>query len=118
MNIPYDVIRLIASYLVEPKMKLLDWIPLDKIDWSYLSSNPNAIHLLEQNIDKIDWKDLSRNPNAISILEQNMDEIRWSNLSENPNAIQLLEQNMDKIEWLFYQQIQMLFICWNKIWIN
>ena len=25
MNIPLDVIKLIASYLVEPKMKLLDW---------------------------------------------------------------------------------------------
>jgi hypothetical protein len=33
MNIPLDVIRLFASYLVEPKMKLLDWIPLDKLDW-------------------------------------------------------------------------------------
>ena len=50
MNIPLDVIKLIASYLVEPKMKLLDWIPLDKIDWYYLSFNPNAIHLLEENI--------------------------------------------------------------------
>jgi hypothetical protein len=32
MNIPLNVIRLITSYLVELKMKLLDWIPLDKID--------------------------------------------------------------------------------------
>ncbi len=32
MNIPLDVIKLIASYLVKPKMKLLDWIPLDKLD--------------------------------------------------------------------------------------
>jgi hypothetical protein len=29
MNIPFDVIRLIASYLVKPKIKLLD-----KIYWS------------------------------------------------------------------------------------
>jgi hypothetical protein len=28
-------------------------IPLDKIDWKYLSKNPNAIHLIEQNMDKI-----------------------------------------------------------------
>ena len=30
MNIPFDVINLIASYLVEPKMKLLDWIQFNK----------------------------------------------------------------------------------------
>jgi hypothetical protein len=35
-------------------MKLLDWIDVDKINWLYLSSNPNSIHLLEANPDKID----------------------------------------------------------------
>ena len=34
-----------------------------------ISRNPNAIHLLEQNMDKIDWKFLSENPNAIHLLE-------------------------------------------------
>ena len=87
MNIPLDVINLIASYLVEPKMKLLDWIQLDKIYWYYLSLNLNAIHLLEQNIDKIDWSDLSHNLNAIHLLEQNIDKIDWTALSENKNAI-------------------------------
>ena len=33
-----------------------------KIYWGYLSLNPSAIHLLEQNTDKIDWKWLSTNP--------------------------------------------------------
>jgi hypothetical protein len=37
----------------------------------FLSSNPNAIHLLEQNPDKIDWNLLLGNPNAICLLEQN-----------------------------------------------
>ena len=37
-------------------MKLLEWIPIDKLDWHWLvSSNPNAIHLLEKNWDKVDW---------------------------------------------------------------
>ncbi len=44
---------------MKPKMKLLGWIPLDKLDWDWLSGNPNAIHLLEQNIDKINWYNLS-----------------------------------------------------------
>ena len=43
----------------------------------YLSSNPNAIHLLEQNLDKIDeWSAfVVGNPNAIHLLEQNLDKI-------------------------------------------
>ena len=45
--------------------KLRDWIPIDKIDWFYLSINPNAISILEKNIDKITnsgWNYISRNP--------------------------------------------------------
>jgi len=56
----------------------------DKIDWSQLSGNPAAIHILEQNTDKINWSQLSRNPAAIHILEQNTDKINWSQLSTNP----------------------------------
>jgi len=67
--------KLIASYLVKPKMKLLDWIDLDKLVMNYLSKNPNANHILEQNKDKINWVLLSRNPNAIHLIEQNMDKI-------------------------------------------
>jgi hypothetical protein len=40
----------------------------DKIDWSWLSDNKNAISLLEKNQDKIDWHSLSSNLNAISLL--------------------------------------------------
>ena len=28
MNIPLDVLKIVASYLVKPKMKLLDWVDL------------------------------------------------------------------------------------------
>ena len=41
--------------------KLLDWIPLDKINWGGLSENPRAIELLEQNQDKIDWNYILQN---------------------------------------------------------
>ena len=34
-------------------LKLLDWIDINKIDWCYLSENPNAIELLKENKDKI-----------------------------------------------------------------
>ena len=33
-----------------------------KIDWFSLSSNPNAIEILEDNHDKIVWVSLSKNP--------------------------------------------------------
>jgi hypothetical protein len=100
------------------KLKLLDWISQDKLRWSWLSSNPSAIHLLEQNPDKIYWPFLSQNPNAISLLEQNPDKIYWPNLSANPNAIHLLERNLDKIDWWYLSQIQTPFLSLNKIEIK
>ena len=39
--------------------KLYFWVNKNKINWEYLSYNPSAIYLLEQNIDKIDWNFLS-----------------------------------------------------------
>ena len=56
-------------------MKLREWIPVDRLDWKELSRNPNAIHILEQNLDKVCWSYLSLNPNAIHILEQNLDTV-------------------------------------------
>jgi hypothetical protein len=50
-----------------------------------LSSNPNAIHLLEENLEKINWSFLSINPNAIHLLEKNKEKIHWSFLSYNPS---------------------------------
>ena len=42
-----------------------------------LSSNPNAIELLKENMERIDWTELSSNPNAIELLEKNLDKIYW-----------------------------------------
>ena len=71
----------------------------DKIDWKWLSRNPNAISILEKNPDKINWDHLSSNPNAMHLLEKNPDKINWYWLSQNPNAISILEKNPDKINW-------------------
>jgi hypothetical protein len=77
----------------------------DKINWSYLSLNPAAIHLLEkmleENPDKIRWEKLSGNPNpaAIKILEAKPEKIEWCYLSGNPAAIRLLKTNPDKINY-------------------
>ena len=68
-------------------------------DYYLLSSNPNAIHILEQNLNKVDWRQLSENPNAIHLLEKNIDKMNWSMISSNPNAIHILEKNLDKVDW-------------------
>ena len=62
----------------------------NNVNWFYLSENPNAINILEQNLNKVKWLYLAKNPNAIHILEQNLDKVNWFWLSENPNAISLL----------------------------
>ena len=83
--------------------KLKDWIDQDKINWTQLSGNPEALPLLEKNQDKINWKQLSVNPSerALTLLENNQDKINWFGLSANPaaRAIALLEKNQDKIDW-------------------
>ena len=85
------------------KYKLKDWIPLEKLNWVKLSSNPNAIELLKANYDEIDWRYLSGNPSteAIELLKSNRYEIDWKRLSgnPNPNAIELLKKNQTKIDW-------------------
>ena len=67
---------------------LLNWINIDNLDWTYLSLNPYAIHLLADNQDKIDWSQLSLNPTAIHLLEANPDKINWDCFSRNPAIFQ------------------------------
>ena len=64
-------------------MKLLDWVPLEKLYWNPLSKNPSpgAIELLEKNPEKINWGCLSMNPSAIHLLEKNPEKINWHWLS-------------------------------------
>jgi hypothetical protein len=118
-KLPKEIRSIILDKFVEilpTKYVLLDWIDKDKIDWSYLSQNPNAIDLLQDNQDKINWSQLCLNPNAIKLLkerikyENNLDynkykelvilgnSISWDLLSQNPNAIKLLKKN-NAIVW-------------------
>ena len=50
-----------------------------------LLSNPNELHILENNKDKIDWNWLSLNIKAINLLERNQNKIEWDMLSWNPS---------------------------------
>jgi hypothetical protein len=71
-------------------MKLLDWIPLEKLDWGGLSRNPSpgAIELLEKNFEKIHWSFLSVNPAAIHLLEKNPEKIHWYSISTNQSIFE------------------------------
>jgi len=78
-----------------------------------LSSNPNAIKILESNPDIIDYFRLSGNLNAIKLIKQRNiyenklsfenynkleNKIDWDVLCSNSNAIKILEANKYKIE--------------------
>ena len=98
-SLPIEICTHIASYVIEPKYKLLDWIDKSKLSNYGLSMNKRSIQFLKENPDKIHWSGLSANPNAIDLLKDNLDKINWSALSYNPNAINLLEANVNKINW-------------------
>lgn len=58
MDLPREIIEIIADYVLE--YKLLDWIDFNKLTRFELLSNPNAIHLIDNNIIQINWPDLSQ----------------------------------------------------------
>jgi hypothetical protein len=126
--LPDDILeKIVNKYktIFKIKYKLKDWIPQKKLDWKYLSANPNAIELLKANPQKINWEGLSanssqyaiemlkaypkkidwfylstnQNPYAIELLKANPEKIDWEGLSGNPNAIELLKANPEKIDW-------------------
>jgi hypothetical protein len=92
---------MVASYYTKTRMKLYDWIPEDKLDWWYLSRNPNAITMIEtallQDPYKINWYYLSKNPQAIQMLAANPDKIDWGFLSQNSSIFEIDTKQM-KIE--------------------
>ena len=96
-KLPYDLkIQIVNKYktIFNLKYVLKDWIPLNKLDWKFLSTNPNAIDLLKKYPKNINWKYLSSNTNAIELLKANPEKINWSILSFNSNAIELIKKKI------------------------
>jgi hypothetical protein len=69
-----------------------------------LSSNQNAIKLLEKNPNVIDYPRLSANPNAIKLLKKT-DDINYDNLFLNPNGSKLLRSEYKPTEQLKIKKI-------------
>ena len=78
MDIPFDLLKIVSSFLIIPKMKLLDWIDIGSLVNYKLSGNPNAINFLKKHPEKIDWHCLSYNLNAsaINLLEKLPDDAK------------------------------------------
>jgi len=81
--------------------------------WYELSSNSNALKIIEKHLDKIDkhcWKALARNPKAIHIIENNLDKFEyyiWRYLCMNPNAIHIIKQNIHKLDRMSWQYLSL-----------
>ena len=106
----------ILGSLLPKNYVLRDWVLNNRrfqINSKYLSQNLNAIDYLKENPELIDWGYLSTNPNAIKLLENKFKEennlterelqnltpknkINWLYLSENPKAKKLLEAKYEK----------------------
>lgn len=84
----------------------------DKINWYFLSTNKNAIQLLEANRDKVNWCQLMKYKNAIHLITKNPNRILWCELCKNKNAADIILKNLDKID------ISYLLLNFNKKIIN
>lgn len=77
---------------------------IDKVEWEFLSQNPNAIDMIRDNIDKVETTHLCWNehPDAIRMVEDRIEDACWDALSCNSSATYVLEQHLDKIKlfWL------------------
>jgi hypothetical protein len=87
-KLPNDLkTQIIEKYMsfFPTKYVLRDFIPLEKLNWQWLSSNPNAIDLLREKMDN-ENKLRQEVLNKVNI----KDKIDWQKLSGNPYAIELL----------------------------
>lgn len=115
-DLPDHVIEHITHHSLKSiyMYKLKNGIPVAKLDFKYLSANPNAIDFLSlpENRDFINYSQLSKNTNlkaiellkAKLILNPNNPNIDWRYLSANPSAFEILKAYQGKIDykWLSF----------------
>jgi hypothetical protein len=113
MDLPTDIKNIISDYTEEYKFVeyngITDIIELRKnkiyiIDLDFLSLNPDALFILEENQEFIDWEFLCENNNAFHLINQNLDKLTpecWeSTLLNNSSihSIRLIKQNLDILD--------------------
>jgi hypothetical protein len=67
-------------------------------DWSDLSQNPLAKHILADNPHKVDKKLLCRQPFCVELVRKDPSLADWNELSRHEFALELLLENEDKID--------------------
>lgn len=124
MNKSPDAIKLLEKYPDKLRTRV------GMFGWPYLSRNPNAVNLLENNVDKIMWEQLLKNPNpsALSLIEKHpeyvdiekLDRLHlWEDLSANPAIFQptigeeLGEELVDKMTENYPKTVDSKFIIGN-----
>ncbi len=84
--------------LNRPVFKLKSCVPVEKLDYSRLSENPNAFDYLMANSHLIDWRRFSFNPSDQVIdyltLHPERIDIGWLCLNSNPRSIKLIEERV------------------------
>lgn len=89
-------------------------IALDELNWSWISRNPHALHLLNTHRDKINWITICKNsnPNIIPLLEYGLEtnQINWLLAFTNPNIFPFLKLHLDKVNWYELSKLPDIFI--------
>jgi hypothetical protein len=105
-----------AIKLIKKKIKLEDKLSenryynlskFEKINWSVLSSNPNAVEILSlpENEDWINWTILTKNPNAMKLIKKKIIKEESLSLSNNSQLTKSLSHSSDG---LFYDNSSFL----------
>lgn len=100
-----DWIELCDLYINPNVLLLAALYPNQSLHYGALSSNVDAIHIIEQHLDDACWEGLSANPAAIHILEANMDKLSAIDICSNTNALHLIKHVLDT-EGLSYDDIE------------
>jgi hypothetical protein len=101
MELSLSVPETIASLNDTPKMKLLDWIDMNKLSDITLPQNPNAFDLFEKYPKKFKMQYFSYNKceRAMRMLEARSEKINYYMLSANPESYTLLEKKPEEMDW-------------------
>ena len=96
MDIPVDLLYIVASFHTKPRTKLLDWVYTNKHFWDSLKALDlvHIKHLLEAKPENINWDYSSQHPDlllTIHLLERSLSPMFRNISSYNFSAIHIFE---------------------------
>ena len=82
MNVPLDVLEIIASYFVKPQIGLSRKIPLNKLTYIYNIAEADTEYILQSN-EGFNWNCLPDKYNAIHLISADSHTIKWNWVTRN-----------------------------------